>query len=151
MAKHPAPNEKGLANLRPFNKMPEDERKRMNANGGRKSAETKRERKKCAEILKILVDKIYEDKKGSKAEGREVLMVSLFNEAVKSGKIEAYRLILQLLGEMPTPNLNLNVDKDATDNGMLDDLLKANLEIQKQIMRETKNEQARTKCSNENS
>ena len=144
------PTEKQLSGLRPFNTMSDDERQAMNARGGRKAGETKRERKKCAEILKILVDKIYKDKKGAKADGREVLMVSLFNKAVKEADIPAMKLILNLLGEMPTPNLNLNVDKDATDNGMLNDLLQANLKIQKQIMRE-RDEQTGTECPDENS
>ena len=141
------PSPKELANLRPFNKMSKDEHLRASANGGKKKAENK----KCADVLRILVDKVYKDKKGAKADGREVLMVTLFNEAVKKGKVEAFRLILQLLDEMPTQNLNLNVDKDATDNGMLDQLLEANLKIQKQIIEEEKNEQTRTECSNENS
>ena len=131
--------------------MSDDERKAMNANGGKKAAITKRENKKCAEVLKILVDKIYKDKKGAKADGREVLMMTLFNEAVRKGKVDAFKLILQLLGEMPTPNVTLNVDKDATDNVMLDMLLEANIKIQKQIMRERKDETTGTECPNQDS
>ena len=141
------PSEKELANLRPFNKMSKEEHLRASSNGGKK----KWENQKCADVLRILVDKIYKDKKGAKAGGREVLMMTLFNEAVRKGKVDAFRLILQLLGEMPTPNVNLNVDKDATDNGMLEQLLEANLKIQKQIMREDQNEQTGTECPNENS
>ena len=148
---HAHPSERSLANLRPFNTMSDAERKAMNANGGKKAAITKRENKKCAEVLKILVDKIYKDKKGSKADGREVLMVSLFNKAVKEADIPAMKLILELLGERPTPNVNLNVDKDATDNGMLEQLLEANLKIQKQIMRERKDETTGTECPNQDS
>lgn len=139
------PSEKSLANLRPFNKMSDAERKAINARGGKKKAENR----KCAEVLKILVDKIYKDKKGSKADGREVLMVSLFNKAVKEADIPAMKLILELLGERPTPNVNLNVDKDATDNGMLEQLLEANIKIQKQIMRERKDEKTGTECPNQ--
>lgn len=140
------PSEKELANLRPFNKMPKDEHLRASSNGGKKKAENR----KCAEVLRMIVDKIYKDKKGSQATGREVLMVSLFNKAVKELDVPAMKLILTMLGEMPTPNINLNVDKDATDNGMLNELLEANLKIQKEIMRE-RNEQTGTKRSNKNS
>lgn len=142
---HPSPKE--LANLRPFNKIPKDEHLRKSSNGGKKKAENQ----KCADVLRMLIEKIYKDKKGSQATGREVLMVSLFNKAVKELDVPAMKLILNLLGEMPTPNLNLNVDKDATDNGMLEQLLEANLKIQKQIMRENKNEETGTECPNQNS
>lgn len=140
------PSEKSLANLRPFNKMSDAERKAINSRGGKKKAENR----KCAEVLRILVDKIYKDKKGAKADGREVLMVSLFNKAVKEADIPAMKLILDLLGERPTPEVNLRTDKDATDNGMLEQLLQANIKIQKQIMRD-KNEETGTKCPDENS
>lgn len=125
------PSEKELANLRPFNTMPEDERKRINSNGGKKSGQIKREKKKCAEILKILVDKVYRDKSGNAKDGREVLMVSLFNQAVKNGKIDAMKLILSMLGEMPTPELAIKESVES-DNGILDKLLSANLKLQKQ-------------------
>ena len=124
------PSEKELANLRPFNTMPDDERKRMNSKGGKKSGEVKRERKKCAEVLKLLLDKVYKDKKGAKADGREVLMVSLFNKAVKQADIPAMKLLLALVGEMPTPELAIKQNKEEKDNGMLEQLLQANLELQ---------------------
>lgn len=142
------PSEKELANLRPFNKMSDAERKRMNSNGGKKAAESR----KCAEVLKLLLDKVYKGKKGAKADGREVLMVSLFNKAVKQADIPAMKLVLSLIGEMPTPELNINSNKDEKDNGMLEELLQANLEIQKKAMEENKNdEETGTKCSDENS
>ena len=61
------------------------------------------------------------------------------------------KLILNLLGEMPTPQLDLRTDKDATDNGMLEQLLEANIKIQKQIMRENKDEKTGTECPNQDS
>lgn len=135
------PSEKELANLQPVNKLPRDEFLRRSAEGGRKSGETKRRRKECAEVLKLLLDKVYKDKKGAKADGREVLMVSLFNKAVKQQDVPATRLILDLLGEGPKQvnELNIRSNKDDSDNGMLEELLKANLEIQKKVMREKEN------------
>lgn len=141
------PSEKELANLRPFNKIPKEEHLRAASNGGKKAAQNAL----VADFLRMLVEKDYKDKHGTKANGKQVLAASLFNEAVKRGKIDAFKLILQLLGEMPNQNLNLNIDKDATDNGMLNELLEANLKIQKQIMRENQDEQTRTKCADENS
>ena len=133
-------SESQLANLRPVNTLPRDEFLRRSAEGGRKSAETKRKRKECAEVLKILLDKVYKDKKGAKADGREVLMVSLFNKAVKEADVPAMKLVLSLIGEMPnqTQELSIKSNKDENENGMLEELLKANLEIQKQVMREQK-------------
>ena len=143
--------EASLANLHPVNKLPRDEFLRRSANGGRKSGETKKRRRECAEVLKILLDKVYKDKKGAKADGREVLMVSLFNKAVKQQDVPAMKLVLSLIGEMPTPELNIRSNKDESDNGMLEELLKANLEIQKKAMREKENgEQTGTECPDEN-
>lgn len=131
--------EASLANLHPVNTLPRDEFLRRSAEGGRKAGETKKRRKECAEVLKILLDKVYKDKKGAKADGREVLMVSLFNKAVKQADIPAMKLVLSLIGEMPTPELNIRSNKDDSDNGMLEELLKANLEIQKKVMGEKEN------------
>ena len=138
------PSEKELANLRPFNKMPKEEHLRIASNGGKKAAENMR----CADYMELLADKIYKAKNGSKANGREVLMVTLLNEGVKKGKIDAIKLILQLLGEMPTPELNINSNKDEKDNGMLEELLQANLEIQKKAMEEKGNGQTGTENTN---
>ena len=141
------PTAKSLANLRPFNKMPDDERLAMNARGGKNKKKNADERKKCAEILKIVVEKIYTDKKtGQKADGREALMVRLFRKAL-DGDVQALKLILLLLDEMPTPELKLK-SSDPSDNGILDGLLEANLEIQKKVMREGENEKTGAKCTN---
>lgn len=141
------PSEKELANLRPFNKMSKEEHLRIASNGGKKKAENMR----CADYMKLLADKIYKAKNGSKANGREVLMVTLLNEGVKKGKIDAIKLILQLLGEMPTPELSIKSNKDDSDNGMLEELLKANLEIQKKAMGGKENGQTGTESADANS
>ena len=134
-----------------MNTLPRDEFLRRSAEGGRKAGETKRRRKECAEILKVLLDKVYKDKHGAKADGREVLMVSLFNKAVKAQDVRATRLILDLIGEGPKNELSIKTSGEATDNGMLDKLLQANIEIQKKVMGEKENgEQTGTKCSDEN-
>lgn len=145
------PSEASLANLHPVNTLPRDEFLRRSAEGGRKSGETKRRRKECAEVLKLLLDKVYKDKKGAKADGREVLMVSLFNKAVKQADIPAMKLVLSLIGEMPTPELSIKSNKDESDNGMLEELLKANLEIQKKAMGEKENGQTGTESADANS
>ena len=136
-------SEASLANLQPVNKLPRDEFLRRSANGGRKSGETKKRRRECAEVLKILLDKVYKDKKGAKADGREVLMVSLFNKAVKEADVPAMKLVLSLIGEMPnqTQELSIKSNKDENENGMLEELLKANIEIQKKVMRERKKDE----------
>lgn len=142
------PSQKSLANLRPFNTMSDAERKAMNAKGGRNKKKNADERKKCAEVLKLIVEKIYTDKKtGSKADGREALMVRLFKKAL-DGDVPALKLILLLLDEMPTPELKIK-SSELTDNGMLNDLLEANLKIQKQVMR-GKDEKTGTECPDEN-
>lgn len=144
----PYPTEKSLSNLRPFNKQSDEERKRANSNGGKKCAETKKRQRECAEVLKLLLDKVYKDKKGAKADGREVLMVSLFNKAVKQADIPAMKLVLSLIGEMPTPELSIKSEKEEKDNGMLEGLLQANLEIQKKAMEEKGNGQTGTENTN---
>lgn len=133
-----------------MNKLPRDEFLRRSSNGGKKSAETKKRRRECAEVLKLLLDKVYKDKNGAKADGREVLMVSLFNKAVKKQDVYATRLILDIIGESPKTEINFRSNSEDADNGILDKLLEANLKIQKQIMGETKNgKQAGTEHSNE--
>lgn len=124
------PTDKRIKNLIPANKRTKAERVAMGRKGGIKSAEKQKEQKKCAEVLRLLVDKVYKDKKGTKADGREVLMVTLFNKAVKQGDMQAMKLILTLLGEMPKPNDNER--KESADNGILEGLLQANLQIQKE-------------------
>lgn len=141
----PYPTAKSLANLRPFNKMSDAERKAINARGGKKTAENR----KCAQVLKLIVEKIYKDKNGNQKDGREVLMVRLFKKAME-GDIPAMKLILHLLGEMPTPELKIN-NNEPTDDGILNGLLEANLKIQKQIMRERKDETTGTECPNQDS
>lgn len=137
-----------LKNLRPFNTMSDAERKAMNSRGGQNKKKNADERKNCAEVLKLIVEKIYTDKKtGSKADGREALMVRLFKKAM-DGDVPALKLILLLLGEMPTPELKIN-SNEPSDNGILEGLLKANLKIQKQVMR-GKDEKTRTECPDEN-
>lgn len=139
------PSEKELSNLRPFNKMSKEEHLRIASNGGNKNAENIR----CAEILRKLVDNVYKDKKGVKSSGREKLMKTLFNVGSKKGKVDAIKLILQLLGEMPkTESAIVNGEKD---NGMLEELLKANLEIQKKAMGEKENGQTGTESADANS
>lgn len=143
---HAHPTAKSLANLRPFNKMPDDERLAMNARGGKNKKKNADERKKCAEILRIIVEKIYKDKNGNQRDGREALMVRLFRKAL-DGDVQALKLILLLLDEMPTPELKLK-SSDPSDNGILDGLLEANLEIQKKVMREGENEKTGAECTN---
>lgn len=143
------PSEKSLANLRPFNTMPEDERKAMNSRGGYKGNATKRERKKCAELLEMILNKGFKDKNGNTKDGRELLMVSLVNQAIKNGKIDATKLVLMLLGEMPKPEVSIVGGEK--DNGILDGLLKANLEIQKKAMGEKENGQTGTESADANS
>lgn len=139
------PSEKELSNLRPFNKMSKEEHLRISSNGGNKNAENMR----CAEILRRLADKVYKDKKGVKLSGREKLMEKLFNVGSKKGKVDAIKLILQLLGEMPkTESSIVNGEKD---NGVLEELLKANLEIQKKAMGEKENGQTGTESADANS
>lgn len=131
--------------------MPEAERKAMNSRGGKKGNETKKERKKCAELLEMILNKGFKDKNGNTKDGRELLMVSLVNQAIKNGKIDATKLVLMLLGEMPTPELSIKSNKEESDNGMLEELLKANLEIQKKAMREKENGQTGTESADANS
>ena len=139
------PSERSLANLRPFNRMSEAERKAMNSRGGKKGNETKKERKKCAELLEIILNKGFKDKNGNQKDGRELLMVSLVNQAIKNGKIDATKLILLLLGEMPKPEFSISTSEK--DDGILDGLLKANLEIQKKVLGEKGNGQTGTESS----
>lgn len=128
--------------------MPEAERKAMNSRGGKKGNETKRERKKCAELLEMILNKGFKDKNGNTKDGRELLMVSLVNQAIKNGKIDATKLILLLLGEMPNPEFS--IVSGEKDNGILDGLLKANLEIQKKVLGEKENGQTGTESSDAN-
>lgn len=139
-------NPNSLKNLRPFNKMSDAERLAMNARGGHNKKVNADHRKKCAEILRVIVEKIYKDKNGNQKDGREVLMVRLFKKAM-DGDVPALKLVLQLLDEMPTPELKLK-SSDPSDNGILDGLLEANLEIQKKVMREGENEKTGAECTN---
>ena len=145
MKKH-YPSEKELANLRPFNKMSDAERKRMNSNGGKKGTAKQKEMRKCAEILQILMKNGFKDKNGNQKDGRELLMLSLVNQAIKNGKIDATKLILMLLGEMPTPEVAIHSAEK--DEGILEGLLQANLDIQKKVIKGKENGSTRTESTN---
>jgi len=132
----PYPSEKSLSNLRPFNKQSEDERKRANSNGGKKGTATQKEMRTCEKFLRVLLSKNYKVKNFStkNSEGKEALMSSLLYRAIVLRDVQAIKLVLSIIGEMPTPELSIKSEKEEKDNGMLEDLLQANLEIQKKLM-----------------
>lgn len=81
------------------------------AKGGKRSGESKREKKQLREMLEILLDKEYTDKKGNKVTGVEMIATSLIKEAIqgnKSGSVaRAFETIRSTLGQDPVQKVML--------------------------------------------
>lgn len=92
MAKTP---KKGIENLIPANQRTEDELREMTRNGGIKSGEVRREKKKLKEELEILMQ-IATD--GTTNQSK--LCVALLSKAL-SGDVQAFNAIRDTMGEKP--------------------------------------------------
>lgn len=101
-------------NLRPFNKMDEETKKKIQSKGGKASGESKRARKTFKEELLLLLENGDNQKK---------ISVSLMKKAL-SGDIKAFEVIRDTIGEKPTDkqevkvvNTDWFIDEEDNTNG----------------------------------
>lgn len=89
-------------NLKPIKKgeLTKEEAKKRGANGGKKSAEKRRELKTMREMLNYLLQKDITNNKGETATTLEAVMVAQIKEALK-GNTRAIQFIRDTIGEMP--------------------------------------------------
>lgn len=98
--------EKQLANLKPIQKgqLSSEEVKKRQINGGKKSVEVRRERKKFKELLETALNTTNE----TTGECYDVELVkSLINKAL-SGDVKAFEVIRDTVGEKPIEELNVS-------------------------------------------
>lgn len=95
-------------NLIPFNKLTEEEQRKIASMGGKASVEARRRRKTLKEELLLLLEE---------NDNQKNITVALLNEAAK-GNTKAFEIIRDSIGEKPievqqiieTPIINDNID-----------------------------------------
>lgn len=97
-------DEKGLNNLVPFNKMTEEQRKKVASNGGKKSARIRSIRAKMRKLISY--DVADEEIKGllqlfgiEETDFGTALAFMQLYKAVRTGDTQAYKAVMETLGE----------------------------------------------------
>lgn len=87
------------ANLRPLDKMTLEERQAIGRNGGIKSGESKREKKKTLEMLELMLSgKIsYQEAEMTR---EQAYILATINKGIENGRVELLELIARLRGEL---------------------------------------------------
>lgn len=83
-------------NLKPFNERTESEQREIASKGGKASGKARRERKKIAEDLKILLAIVEDDG----FTNQEKMVKSILKESFK-GNVQAFKEIRDTIGEKP--------------------------------------------------
>lgn len=86
------------------------EAKRLGTAGGKKSGESRREKKKLRELLEILLQRPAEGGNGTNA---EAMTVALFNKAL-AGDTKAFELIRDTIGEKPVEKRGVAMQTEVT-------------------------------------
>ncbi len=109
-------------NLRSADMLTEEELRRMASNGGKKSVEVRRQRKKMKEVLKSILYDVEPpeawkqrmlDEGFTEDEVNHQLIVTMgLVKKAEGGDVFAYQTICQMLGEKPADKLDLNGKMD---------------------------------------
>lgn len=102
---------KGQENLIPFNERTEEEQREIARQGGIASGKARQEKATFKKTLEMLLDE-----KNSKGKTyRELITLGQIKSAI-DGKVENFKLIMQVLGELQeepenkeTPSININI------------------------------------------
>ena len=111
-------------NLIPFNKMDEETQRKIASMGGKAAAEKRKRNKRLRESMnELLAMKVSNRRDRSKLarmgiddediDNGELLIVALFEKAVKCGDVKAFNAIMDLTGE----------NTQADENGQLEQLI----------------------------
>lgn len=104
-------------NLTPFTSEQSREEAAKNGRaGGIASGQARREKKELRQMLEMLLDKEYTDKKtGKTATGREAITTALIGQAMK-GNVKAFETIRDSIGEKPVEKVMIaDVDQSVID------------------------------------
>lgn len=100
-------------NLKPFGS--EREARENGKKGGKKSVESRRNKKMLRDCLDILLERKIIDESGNKVTGAEALAVQLFEKAL-SGDLKAFELVRDTAGQKPVDKVMVSeVDPNVID------------------------------------
>lgn len=101
----------GTKNLIPFNKLTEEEQKKISRNGGIKSGESRRQKKLLKETLEEYLSITSSDGKTYQDE----ITLSLIKAALDKNP-KAYEVIRDTIGQKPTEKLEAQIDMPVFQN-----------------------------------
>lgn len=104
-------------NLKPFNTLTVSEQREIQKKGGIASAESRREKKMITKAIESMMkanapDNLVEKMKRNGVGGTDycaALVYALFSRGLK-GDVTAIKLIIEMMGESPAANINVNAD-----------------------------------------
>ena len=87
-------------NLKPNAERTPSERRELASKAGRASGAARRKKRDLKGVIKMLLDGEITNKKGETATRREVMAISLIDNAMR-GNVKAAKLVAELAGEVP--------------------------------------------------
>lgn len=113
---------KGVKNLKPIysGQLSQEELKKRQSNGGKKSAKIRAEKRKMKEILEILLaNPTLCD--GEEMSNKEAMLVKVVQKAVNEGDLKSIEFIRDTISEKPTEKVEAtNTNLDITDESIID-------------------------------
>lgn len=102
-------------NLIPFNERTEKEQREIARQGGIASGEARRAKKELRLALEALLEKEYDNNKGGKVSGAELLAYKQFDKALK-GDTRAFEVVRDTAGQKPIEKVMIaEVDQSVID------------------------------------
>lgn len=102
-------------NLIPFNERTKEEQREIAKKGGVASGEARRRKKDLKIALEALLEKEYNNGKGEKISGAELLAYKQFDKALK-GDTKAFEVVRDTAGQKPVERVVVaEVDQDIVD------------------------------------
>ena len=99
-------------NLIPFNERTEEEQREIAKKGGIASGEARRRKKDLRLALEALLEKEYNNGKGEKISGAELLAYKQFDKALK-GDTRAFEVVRDTAGQKPVEKVEVaKIDKE---------------------------------------
>lgn len=113
---------KGIKNLKPIysGQLSQEELKKRQSNGGKKSAKIRAEKRKMKEILEILLANptLCE---GKEISNKEAMLVKVVQKAVNEGDLKSIEFIRDTISEKSTEKVEAtNMNLDITDEAVIE-------------------------------
>lgn len=122
-------------NLIPNSERTPSELKEMRKNGGVKSGEVRREKKKLREMLNNLLDADFEKDKDKPQKDRrtnkELLVLRMFSQAM-NGDLNSQKYIIDLIGEGPVKQMDMNAKLAIYDERTEDEIKREIMKMMKE-------------------